>query len=63
MGGLELSEHDDALGMIRQECACSGWDAYETEKYLGVMDADGVVTGYLFRCLHCSTYLAYSDFS
>ena len=63
VGGEELSAHPDALSMIRQECADSGWDAGQTEAYVGAMDADGEVTGYLFRCLHCGAHLAYSDFS
>jgi uncharacterized protein CbrC (UPF0167 family) len=63
VGGKELSTHPDALEMIRQECADSGWDAEQTEAYLDAMHADGEVTGYLFRCIQCGAHLAYSDFS
>lgn len=63
VGGKELSTHPDALEMIRQECADSGWDAEQTDAYLDAMHADGEVTGYLFRCIQCGAHLAYSDFS
>jgi uncharacterized protein CbrC (UPF0167 family) len=31
------------------------------DNYLRTLSATGEATGYLFRCLHCGTHLAYSD--
>lgn len=47
------------LPSVLQALAVDGWDA-ETLKHLSV---DGDLTGYLFRCRHCRTKLAYADAS
>lgn len=63
IGGEQLSAHPDALAMIRQQCADEGCDAEQTAGFIAVMDPDGEVTGYLFRCLQRGSHLAYADFS
>jgi uncharacterized protein CbrC (UPF0167 family) len=50
----ELERYPEAL---RAEIA--GWDAKAVERH----DTDGQPTAYLFRCRHCGTHLAYSDFT
>jgi uncharacterized protein CbrC (UPF0167 family) len=47
-GGEELGSYPEAIELLRRE---------------GALDQDGEATAYLFRCRHCGTYLAYSDFS
>jgi len=61
-GISELQPHPDAIDMLRREGEESGWDAAEIGDYIGALDKDGEPTAYLFRCRHCGTHLAYSDF-
>jgi uncharacterized protein len=42
---------------VIQSLNADGWD----EDTLQYLSADGDLTGYLFRCLHCRTELAYAD--
>lgn len=44
---------------VLQALAADGWDS----EILQYMRADGDLTGYLFRCRHCGTKLAYADAS
>ncbi|WP_328852195.1 CbrC family protein [Micromonospora globbae] len=37
--------------------------AEDKECYLQAISKDGPVIAFLFRCRHCGTHLAYSDFS
>lgn len=37
------------------------WLYHCADEHLAGLDPDGDLTGYLFRCLHCGTHLAYSD--
>jgi uncharacterized protein CbrC (UPF0167 family) len=54
-GFREVVELPTAL----QSLAEDGWNLDD----LQYMSADGDLTGYLFRCLHCATALAYADAS
>jgi uncharacterized protein len=63
VSGCELADYPEALADVRRECAENGWDEEQTEQYVGAMEHNGQVTGYLFRCLLCGRHLAYSDFS
>jgi uncharacterized protein len=61
VGRVGLEVHADALEMLRGENGGFGWPAQQMEEYLDALSADGSPTAYLFRCLHCSAHLAYSD--
>jgi uncharacterized protein CbrC (UPF0167 family) len=39
------------------------WSPEQAQDYVRSLRADGDATGYLFRCLHCGTHLAYTDMS
>jgi uncharacterized protein len=59
MGRLELERMGEAaIEAVRQESALEGpeWD-----RYFLALDREGGPTAYLFRCLHCGRFLAYSD--
>ena len=47
------------LPTVLQSLADDGWNP----EHLQYMTADGDLTGYLFRCRHCATKLAYADAS
>jgi uncharacterized protein CbrC (UPF0167 family) len=59
----ELQAHPEALEMVVLENSQIGWSQEQIEYYVRHLDADGDATGYLFRCLHCGTHLAYTDMS
>jgi uncharacterized protein CbrC (UPF0167 family) len=63
VGYRELRAYPEAQEMLLREARSYGWSAEEAEYYVQHLDAEGDATGYLFRCLHCGTYLAYSDMS
>lgn len=63
VGRKELAPYPDALEGLRHEHDEYGWAAEEVEEYLANLDKEGEPTAYLFRCRHCSTHLAYSDFT
>lgn len=61
-GIAELRKHGDAaVQAVRSDAARSGVAAAELDAYLESLDVNGSPTAYLFRCLHCDAYLAYSD--
>jgi hypothetical protein len=62
-GTVELEQHPEALAMVRQEYTELGMAPDDVAEYVASLDKDGEPTAYLFRCLHCGTHLAYSDFS
>ncbi|MEV4266246.1 CbrC family protein [Kribbella sp. NPDC049584] len=62
-GYADLRGFPDALEMLLRENEEFGWSPEQCESYVQHLDADGEATGYLFRCLHCGTHLAYSDMS
>ena len=62
-GYAELERYPDALDMIREDLRRFGWSASETEGFLRQLDRAGEPTAYLFRCLHCGSYLASWDFT
>ncbi|HZX07267.1 CbrC family protein [Kribbella sp.] len=53
----------DALASLRADLAQLSVDTAAADEQIAAMDRDGELTGYLFRCLHCGTHLAYSDAS
>jgi uncharacterized protein CbrC (UPF0167 family) len=59
VGAKEISDHPDALEMLRREH--EGRPAQQVENYLAALDKDGRPTAYLFRCRSCAAHLAYSD--
>ena len=61
VGRKELEPYPDAVEAIRQQYA-HVWPPDEIESHLDSLHMDGAATAYLFRCLHCGTHLAYSDF-
>ena len=62
-GHAELERHPAALAIVRRESEEAGMGRDEVDDYVESLDKDGEPTAYLFRCLHCGTHLAYSDFS
>ena len=63
VGRRELEDHPDALEMLRHEHDEYGWPPEQVAEYVEGLDKDGQPTAYLFRCRHCGTHLAYSDFT
>jgi uncharacterized protein len=61
VGRHELEDHRDAREMLRHEHDGFGWNERQVEAYLEALSTDGSPTAFLFRCLHCAAYLAYSD--
>jgi uncharacterized protein len=53
VGRIELDAHPEALEMLR--------DRHQGGSYVETLSRDGSPTAYLFRCLRCGAYLAYSD--
>lgn len=52
VGYEDVADIPDVIQSLTEE-----WDAEDLED----MEADGDMTGYLFRCRHCGTKLAYAD--
>jgi uncharacterized protein CbrC (UPF0167 family) len=61
-GWPELQSRPDALEALRREHIGYGWTPESVEQYLTALEKDGSPSAYLFRCRHCSTHIAYSDF-
>jgi uncharacterized protein len=61
-GAQELAQHPEAIEMLRAEQREHGPSSRDADEYVAALDKEGSSTAYLFRCLHCGTYLAYSDF-
>ncbi|MGW7683354.1 CbrC family protein [Kribbella sp. NPDC054772] len=55
-----LKRHPEAVEMLVDENRAY-WSVERCEEYVRQLTADGEATGYLFRCLGCGRYLAYSD--
>lgn len=53
--------YDDAMGLpgVIESIVADGWPSEVIRR----MSVNGDLTGYLFRCRHCGTYLAYADAS
>jgi uncharacterized protein CbrC (UPF0167 family) len=62
VGYDDLHPYPEAVEMLLQENK-QLWAPEQSESYVRHLDAGGDPTGYLFRCLHCGTHLAYSDMS
>ncbi len=60
-GWPQLADLPDALNSLRTQATMWGFTGEDTDAFLGSLDVDGASTAYLFRCLHCSTHLAYAD--
>ena len=43
---------------IEEEYGLAGRD---TDAFVAALDQDSGATAYVFRCLHCARYLAYTD--
>lgn len=63
VGTRELAAVPDALAYLRSQTADFGWPSDQIERYLKALSKDDQPTAYLFRCHHCHTHLAYSDFT
>lgn len=61
VGWEGLEDLPDAIESLRSDLARSALAADDIEAVIGSLDIDGSATGYLFRCLHCQTHLAYAD--
>lgn len=53
----------DAIASLRAELIDLGLDVAEMDKQIAWLSRDGDLSGYLFRCPHRGTCLAYSDAS
>lgn len=62
VGYQELQAIPEALQMVVQEDKYK-WTPEQADAYIRSLRPDGDATGYLFRCLHCGTHLAYTDMS
>jgi hypothetical protein len=63
VGRKELASYPDAIEMLLREGEQSGWSADDSRAYVSRLTANGQPTAYLFRCHHCGTHLAFSDFT
>ena len=63
VGWDDVADLPDAVGSLRSDLAEIGVGTAEADWQIKMMRRDGDLTGYLFRCLHCGTHLAYSDAS
>jgi uncharacterized protein CbrC (UPF0167 family) len=61
VGYEQLVGHDDAREMLSAPMREIGWTEAQIADYVGWLHIDGDATAYLFRCLRCSTELAYAD--
>lgn len=62
VGVSELERCPGALQAIRSEGVDSGWGKDQIDRYVKSLRSGQSPTAYLFRCLKCENYLAYSDF-
>ena len=61
-GMAELRKHGHAaVEAVRRHAAEHAEPGADVDAFLASLDANGSPTAYLFRCLHCGEYLAYSD--
>ena len=63
MGWDEIQEDTGALQALYLEAREVGMDASAARDWISRLSADGDMTAYLFKCLHCDQHLAYSDAS
>ncbi|MGP3976246.1 CbrC family protein [Streptomyces sp. 8N114] len=63
VGAAELADHPEALEALRQEASGWGRPSDQVQHYVDSLDKENPPTAYLFRCRHCATRLAYSDFT
>lgn len=62
-GHARLREHPEALEMVLHENDEFGWTPDRSREYAEALREDGDAVAYLFRCVHCQRYLAYTDMS
>ena len=62
IGMPELNPYPDAIEAIRIEGIESGWNETEIDDFVGSLKSDQSPSAYLFQCLTCHKFLAYSDF-
>jgi uncharacterized protein CbrC (UPF0167 family) len=62
-GRAELADHDGAIATIVADLEEQGLSHEQIEAHVAALHVDGDVTAQLFRCLHCSTHVAYVDVS
>ncbi len=60
--GLSFSAAPTRSKLCGQDHIGYGWTPGLVEEYLTELDKDGSPTAYVFRCRHCGTHVAYSDF-
>ncbi|HCT75297.1 MAG TPA: hypothetical protein DGG94_06955 [Micromonosporaceae bacterium] len=63
MGADELAGYPDAIESICEELSEFRWDAELVAEYLARLSKNGQPTAYVFRCRHCQTHVAYTDFT
>jgi hypothetical protein len=61
VGQDELDEFPEAIEMLLHENDSVGWSEDQSRAYVAGLEADGDASAYLFRCLGCGTYRAFSD--
>lgn len=61
VGGDDLGRYPDALAMMVHENHAFGWTEEHSSEHVDSLAADGEATAYLFRCVACQAYLAFSD--
>src|SRR5262249_44294940 len=63
VGRTELDPYADAMEVLLHEYDAFGWTTEDSQDYVNRLTTSGQPTAYLFRCLHCGTHLAYSDYT
>jgi uncharacterized protein len=63
IGWEDIKHLPDAQSSLLAQLVELGVDPIEAQRQLLMLHPNGDLTGYLFRCLHCGTHLAYSDAS
>ncbi|HTX00403.1 MAG TPA: CbrC family protein, partial [Acidimicrobiales bacterium] len=58
----QLAAHPEALEMVRDAQREFEWSEADIDDYVASLGEDSSPSAYLFRCLRCGTYQAYSDF-
>ena len=63
VGWSEVENLPDAVASLMADLADLGVEAADADEQVRSLSRGGDLSGYLFRCLHCGTHVAYSDAS
>ena len=63
VGWSDVENLPDAVSSLIADLADLGVEAADADEQVRSLSRGGDLSGYLFRCLHCGTHVAYSDAS